>query len=108
MSNAGERSAVSNTTGIVIHRAFLYDLFVWFASLGREHIYREKVLDLARLKSCESVLDIGCGTVHSHASSSGRQRASAVCPRSAKGSEARRTGDGRRFCTASRGETGPP
>src|SRR5882724_176973 len=55
MSNAGERSAVSNTTGIVIHRAFLYDLFVWFASLGREHIYREKVLDLARLKSGKSV-----------------------------------------------------
>ena len=62
MSNAGAQSVVSNTTGIVIHRALLYDLFVWFASLGREGTYREKVLDLARLKSGESVLDIGCGT----------------------------------------------
>jgi len=62
MSNVGEQGAALGTTGIVLHKAFLYDLFVWFASLGREHIYREKVLDLARLKSGESVLDIGCGT----------------------------------------------
>jgi ubiquinone/menaquinone biosynthesis C-methylase UbiE len=62
MSNAGERYAISNTTEIVLHRAFLYDLFVWLASLGRERAYREKTLGLARLKSGESVLDIGCGT----------------------------------------------
>src|SRR6266700_1032005 len=62
MSNARDRSLVSKTTGIVIHRAFLYDLFVWLASLGRERTYREKALDLAKLKAGESVLDIGCGT----------------------------------------------
>jgi ubiquinone/menaquinone biosynthesis C-methylase UbiE len=62
MSNAKQQSVVPNTTGIVLHRAFLYDLFVRLVSLGRERSYREKALDLARLKSGESVLDIGCGT----------------------------------------------
>src|SRR5713226_6292615 len=62
MANASEQSGVPNTTGIVIHRAFLYDLFVWLVSLGKEPAYREKALDLARLKPGEAVLDIGCGT----------------------------------------------
>ena len=62
MSNVAERRVAPNTTGIVIHRAFLYDVFVWLASLGKERTYRGKALDLARLKSGESVLDIGCGT----------------------------------------------
>jgi ubiquinone/menaquinone biosynthesis C-methylase UbiE len=62
MSNAGEQGAAPSTTGIVLHRAFLYDLFVWLVSLGRERAYRGKTLDLANLKPGESVLDIGCGT----------------------------------------------
>src|ERR1700730_3790801 len=62
MSNAGEQSATPGTTGIVLHRAFLYDLFVWLVSLGKERVYRGKVLDLANLKPGESVLDIGCGS----------------------------------------------
>jgi ubiquinone/menaquinone biosynthesis C-methylase UbiE len=62
MSNLGEQSAAPGTTGIVLHRAFLYDLFVWLVSLGRERVYREKALDLANLKPGELVLDIGCGT----------------------------------------------
>jgi ubiquinone/menaquinone biosynthesis C-methylase UbiE len=62
MSNAGEQGAMPGTTGIVLHRAFLYDLFVWLVSLGRERLYRGKALDLANLKPGESVLDIGCGT----------------------------------------------
>lgn len=62
MTNAGEHSAVPSTTGIVLHRAFLYDLFVWLVSLGRERTFREKTLNLAGLKPGESVLDVGCGT----------------------------------------------
>ena len=62
MTNAEEQGAVPSTTGIVIHRAFLYDLFVWLVSLGRERAYREKNLDLASLNLGDSVLDIGCGT----------------------------------------------
>src|SRR5260370_40803053 len=62
MSNAKEPGAEPGTTGIVLHRAFLYDLFVWLVSLGREGVYRGKALDLANLKAGESVLDIGCGT----------------------------------------------
>jgi ubiquinone/menaquinone biosynthesis C-methylase UbiE len=62
MSNAGEQGAAPSTTGIVLHRAFLYDLFVWLVSLGRERVYRGRMLDLAYLKPGESVLDIGCGT----------------------------------------------
>ena len=57
-----ERSEARSTTGIVLHRPLSYDIFLWLASLGRERAYREKVLDLANLKSGESVLDIGCGT----------------------------------------------
>ncbi|PYU68900.1 MAG: hypothetical protein DMG49_14895 [Acidobacteria bacterium] len=55
-------SAAPGTTGIVLHRAFWYDAFVWLVSFGREHSYREKTLDLAGLKPGESILDIGCGT----------------------------------------------
>src|ERR1700736_4481437 len=62
MSNAEEQSGASGTTGIVLHRAFLYDVFLWLVSLGRERVYRGKTLDLANLKPGESVLDIGCGT----------------------------------------------
>ena len=62
MPESTGQSAALGTTGIVLHRAFWYDVFVWMVSLGREHSYREKALDLARLKPGESVLDIGCGT----------------------------------------------
>ena len=62
MTKAAEQSLVPSTTGIVLHRPFLYDLFLWLVSLGRERAYREKTLDLASLKQGESVLDIGCGT----------------------------------------------
>jgi ubiquinone/menaquinone biosynthesis C-methylase UbiE len=55
-------STAPGTAGIVLHRAFWYDAFVWLVSLGREHSYRERTLDLASLRPGESVLDIGCGT----------------------------------------------
>jgi ubiquinone/menaquinone biosynthesis C-methylase UbiE len=62
MIKAGEQSALPSTSGIVIHRAFLYDLFLQVVSLGRERAYRQKALDLASLEQGDSVLDIGCGT----------------------------------------------
>lgn len=62
MGNETARGASLNTPGIVLHRALLYDVFLWLVSLGRESVYREKTLDVAKLKPGESVLDIGCGT----------------------------------------------
>jgi SAM-dependent methyltransferase len=51
-----------STSGIVLHSPVLYDLTVWLAFLGKEHSFREKVLNLASVASGESVLDVGCGT----------------------------------------------
>jgi ubiquinone/menaquinone biosynthesis C-methylase UbiE len=54
--------SVPTTKGLVLHRAFLYDMLLWFLSRGKEGEMREKALGLARLASAENVLDIGCGT----------------------------------------------
>jgi len=51
-----------STTGAVLHSAARYDLLVWLLTLGRERVFREKVVRLARLQPGEAVLDIGCGT----------------------------------------------
>lgn len=50
------------TTGLVLHNAGFYDLSVWLMTLGRERAFRERILQLSRLKPGESVLDVGCGT----------------------------------------------
>lgn len=50
------------TSGIVLHSPVLYDITVWLAFLGKERAFREKVLNLGRVTSGESVLDVGCGT----------------------------------------------
>lgn len=39
-----------------------YDWLVRFLTLGGEKKFRQRTLDLAELQSCESVLDVGCGT----------------------------------------------
>ena len=54
--------SVPTTKGLVLRKAFLYDLLLWFLSFGKESEMREKALQLARLSSGENVLDIGCGT----------------------------------------------
>lgn len=47
---------------MLIHAAAGYDLLIWLVTLGREGRLREKLLNPARLKPGESVLDVGCGT----------------------------------------------
>lgn len=54
--------SVPTTKGLVLHKAFLYDLLLSFLSFGKESEMRERALRLARLSSGENVLDIGCGT----------------------------------------------
>jgi len=62
MAEPPGQSANLRTTGIILHRARLYDAFLWLVSLGRERTYREKTLDLVNLRPGDFVLDIGCGT----------------------------------------------
>ena len=50
------------TSGIVLHSPVLYDLTVWLAMLGKERAFREKLLQLVRIKDGERILDVGCGT----------------------------------------------
>src|SRR6266567_2064029 len=62
LTNTAEAKQTLGTSGLVLHKAALYDLTLWLLSLGREGVFREKVLRLARLSSGEQVLDVGCGT----------------------------------------------
>lgn len=48
--------------GAVLHSPILYDWIVWLALRGRERRMRRRLLELSRLRSGESVLDVGCGT----------------------------------------------
>lgn len=60
MKNVSEPPAVSR--GIVLHSPLLYDWLVFIATRGGESAFRQRIIDLARLKPGESVLDVGCGT----------------------------------------------
>jgi ubiquinone/menaquinone biosynthesis C-methylase UbiE len=63
MTTVEDQNLTPPTTGLVLHgTARFYDLMAWVVMLGREGVFREKVIDLARLKTGESVLDVGCGT----------------------------------------------
>ena len=62
MTHTAEAKPTLDTSGLVLHRAALYDLSLWLLSLGREKALREKVLRLAHLLPGEQVLDVGCGT----------------------------------------------
>lgn len=48
--------------GAVLHSAVFYDAIVWLALRGRERQLRQRLLDLAQLRSGEAVLDVACGT----------------------------------------------
>jgi ubiquinone/menaquinone biosynthesis C-methylase UbiE len=60
--NKAGREAERRTTGHVLHWAAPYDLLIWLVTLGRERRFRERLLQPARLKPGESVLDVGCGS----------------------------------------------
>src|SRR5215216_6517459 len=63
MTKVGEQNLTPATTGLVLHgTARFYDLMAWVVMLGRERVFREKVIDLAGLEPGEAVLDVGCGT----------------------------------------------
>jgi len=62
VANAPERIVAPVPPGLVLHAAASYDLLIWLVTLGRERTFRDKILDLARLKPGETVLDVGCGT----------------------------------------------
>jgi ubiquinone/menaquinone biosynthesis C-methylase UbiE len=51
-----------DTKGRVVHWPVRYDLLVALLTLGRERRFRERLLEPARLRTGESVLDVGCGT----------------------------------------------
>jgi ubiquinone/menaquinone biosynthesis C-methylase UbiE len=62
VTTTATRNSAPGTTGLVVHWAARYDLLVWLLTLGRERNFRERLLEPARLKAGESVLDVGCGT----------------------------------------------
>jgi len=63
MPNVEDQNLTPATSGLVLHGAArYYDFMAWLMTRGREGDFREKVIDLARLKPGESVLDVGCGT----------------------------------------------
>lgn len=51
------------TRGLILHSAArYYDLLAWLLTFGREHAFRQRLVELARLQPGETVLDVGCGT----------------------------------------------
>ena len=55
-------SSAKIAPGLTLHSAGFYDFTVWLMSRGRERALRERILELADLKSGEAMLDVGCGT----------------------------------------------
>jgi ubiquinone/menaquinone biosynthesis C-methylase UbiE len=62
VTKTAKRNSAPGTTGLVVHWAARYDLLIWLVTLGRERTLRARLLEPARLRPGESVLDVGCGT----------------------------------------------
>jgi ubiquinone/menaquinone biosynthesis C-methylase UbiE len=62
VTKTARRNSAAGTTGLVVHWAARYDLLIWLVTLARERTFRERLLEPARLRPGESVLDVGCGT----------------------------------------------
>lgn len=62
VSDTTEGNQPHHKTDGILHEAAHYDFLLGLATRGKEQIFREKVLRLARLATGESVLDVGCGT----------------------------------------------
>src|SRR4051812_5429140 len=64
----GQASGVplKQTKGLILDQGWRYDLTEWFCDTflfrGKMHELRQRTLHLARLRSGEQVLDVGCGT----------------------------------------------
>lgn len=61
-TNTVDGSVRPSPVGAVLHAPVLYDVLLSLAMLGREGVFREKVLALPGLQPGEAVLDVGCGT----------------------------------------------
>ena len=61
-TRAGIERAKPKTIGLVLHWATGYDWLVWLVMRGRERAFRQRLVQLARLKRGDQVLDVGCGT----------------------------------------------
>jgi ubiquinone/menaquinone biosynthesis C-methylase UbiE len=62
MTQTIERAEKPSTSGLILHKAAVYDLLIWLVTFGRERDFRERMLRYAHLQTCEAVLDVGCGT----------------------------------------------
>lgn len=63
MANIEEQRHPTGTArGAILHETRFYDLLAWVVTRGKETVFREKIVELARINSGESVLDVGCGT----------------------------------------------
>jgi ubiquinone/menaquinone biosynthesis C-methylase UbiE len=62
MTQARAATTRPATQGLVLHWATAYDLLVWFVLGGKEKAFRERLIQLGRLRAGEQILDVGCGT----------------------------------------------
>ena len=62
MHNDPKTSRGPQTTGVTIHWASQYDIFTGLMGLGVNRPNSRMVIELAKIKAGDKVLDVGCGT----------------------------------------------